>query len=180
MATEQAGIDSRIAALERQVATLRGALAAVGLAGAAAVALAAWAVARHHETEPTAASTATAPAPTELRVQKLTIVDEADKPRAELGLAADGAVALSMRAPDGALRLTLQAHEGRAGLSTFGDRGATRSWLGWSFAEEQGDRSDLQLLDRGGHLRLHLDASDGVPGMTLYNEGGVQIDALPH
>jgi len=179
MSTELAGLDSRILALERQVATLRGALAAVGLAGAAGVALAAWAVSRHHETEPTAATVAATPTPAELRAQKLTIVDEADKPRAELGLASDGAVALSLRAPDGTLRLTLQAHDGRAGLSTFGERGATRTWLGWSFAEEQGDRSDLQLLDRGGHLRLHLDAPDGVPGMTLYNDSGVQIDAVP-
>lgn len=124
---------------------------------------------------------AQAPAPqsAELRAQKLTIVDASDQPRAELGLSADGAVALSLRAPDGQLRLTLQAHEDRAGLSTFGERDATRSWQGWSRTEEQPDQSALQLMDRTGQLRLHLHASDSVPGMTLLNEAGAPLDAMP-
>ncbi len=178
MGTETPSLDERVIALERQVATLRGALAAVGVAGAAGVALAGWAVSRH-ETESQQQGALVAEQPAELRAQKLTIVDASDKPRAELGLSADGAVALSMHAPDGALRLTLQAHEGRAGLSTFGERGLTRSWYGWSSTEEQPDQSALQLMDRAGLLRLHLHASDGVPGMTLLNETGVTLDALP-
>lgn len=180
MSVDNSTVEARLAALERQVATLRGALAAVGLAGAAGVAFAGWAMARHQTEElPVAATAPVEEEPRELRVQKLTIVDDQDKPRAELGLAADGAVALSMRAPDGSLRLTLQSHEFRAGLSTFGERGVTRTWHGWSRTEEQPDQAAVQLMDRAGLLRLHLHASDTVPGMTLLNETGVPLEAVP-
>lgn len=177
MQNGQGDAERRIQALERQLNTLRGALAVVGMAGAAAVGLAGWAVARHMAEEETAAQPAVNLA--DLRVQRLTVVDEAGQPRAELGLAADGGVALSLRAPDGALRLSLQGHPQRAGLSTFGERDQQRSWTGWSFTEEHGDRAELQLRDRAGQLRLGAVASDGVPGLTLYNETGVTVDAFP-
>lgn len=169
-------LETRVAALEHQVRTLRGALAVVGFGGAAGVAFAAWATSERPAEAPASPATTL---PTDLAVERLAIVDGAGQRRADLGVSEGGAVALSLYAPDGSLRASLQAGEDRAGLSTLGERGATRTWLGWSRPQELGDRAELQLRDRSDRTRLDLHASDAVPGITLYNDAGVPMDVAP-
>lgn len=170
--------EARMLALEAELrrtrSTARAALGAAALAGLGAV----WALTR---TEPPAAPEV-APAPavsTDMQIHRLTLVDDAGQTRASLGLAADGAVALTLNAPDGSPRLAFQAHDQRAGLSALGPGSLNRAWLGWGWTEERGDRAELQLLDRTGHLRASLSASDATPGLVFYNDAGVATESTP-
>lgn len=184
METNTAGVEPRLAALERELlAARRDARIALGVAAVAGLVAV---VSLGHDpgvpsgeaagvgaVEPKAAPAA------DLQVQKLTLVDDQGRARATLGLSLDGAVALTLSAPDGSPRLVLQAADQGAGLSALGSGGRNRAWLGWGYSEARGDRAELQLLDRAGRPRLSATASDAAPGLSFYNDAGVATDSAP-
>lgn len=166
-------LNPRLLALERRLKRTQ-AVAATALV-AATLSGAAWWVERGATPPPAPAEQANS---MDLQIHSVTLTDGAGQPRASWGVAADGAVALTLSAPDGTPRLVLQAHDQRSGLSALGPEG-NRAWLGWGYSEERGDRAELQLLDRRGQPRVAVTASDAAPGLTFYNDAGVAAESVP-
>lgn len=170
-------LQHRMTRLERTNRRMRtvGLLAAIGLAGVAAL----------------GAATRTEPVD-EIRTKRVVVVDDQNVPRATLGLTAHGVAGLRLYDEQQRELVGLEVLPGSVpSLTFFGPDGHTAAWLiawpdvttGLAFGDERGnavalvterDRMRLTMSDSNGITRSELTAGlDELPGLLLTDANGL-------
>lgn len=176
-------VERRVEALEQALARQR--IASTVLALGLVLSVGAGAVVGLEAQDRVSALEAARAAPTpaaassDLSVTHLTLVDAQGAPRAALGIDPQGVASFSLMAPDGSARLRLHGGAAESQVSALDDRGVVRGGLGWSSGESGTDQVGLVLRDREGAPREELHVAEGGPRLTLTNEVGVPLFAVP-